>query len=970
MVDGMSQREIIEEVEGERMEAVKKQVPEMVKEETTPKKGKYMSMWWKTYYVYAVSSLIILITVVVVLAVKHFWPFGNGTLLNGDFIAQGWPFIMEFKEKLASGDSLLYTWNAGFGTNFYSILSYGMFNPFTLIYMLVPEKYILQTSTILFVINLLAMNGTMLYFLSHRPVHALPQKRIVNMLFSLSYTLCMYTVSNINNWTFLIVAAIFPLIILGLEQFVANKGWKLYFITLMLSFLFNYYFTGLFCIFIVLYYLTLEFGSFRIFAKKSGKILLLSVLAIAVSSVLMVPTALQMAGQRYTKSELLDQTWFTTFFDIIKNFFALNRAVDRGSSYDSYGEVNLYYGLLMLMLTSLYFLNGKIKLSVRLKNLVLVALYIIAFNCNGLNYVFHMMHYPTWFPNRFSLFFTLLCIILAYEGWVALEETKFQSLTLIKGVLVGMDWAVLTVLCFAFAETVEYQFTYYFSIMIFLFYMVALLVISLLKGKGKQILVVLGCVELVLNFDYAFIYRSASQSASDYAEVKESEQEVLDMYIGDEMYGYARILEGNDIVTGSNGGLLFDKKTNSIFASSMSNVNAFLRSQGVVSGGNMIQSYTYTPATMSMMNLQYIIYDYNVGGKKMPEELYSAKTNVYDHYEKIAEQQDIVIYENPTVLSLGYMIDPAAEGYYSDLIEAGKQSGYAPDAINAWVEAVSGVSDVIKPVQLTIQDVEALNCEAIVADGVFYAMQKFGQQDIDTITENAEQVWVKKDSGDYSREDDSVIRLDCVAEEAGEYYVDMGLSYASLGYMEAGEECHIYYKLDKTILNNNMGYSSDIQTYAFDYDQWQKAYDILSQQQMEVTNYTSTEVEGTIDVEQDGLLFTSIPYDDNWNVYVDGKEAEIVPLWDSSFIALRLDAGEHTIQAKYKQRGIVWGGVLSVAAILLSAGLIVYTKKKKDIVLEDTETDGWQETFYSEEDLLERQERQKRKKQQENPEEE
>lgn len=970
MVDGMSQREIIEEVEGERMEAVKKQVPEMVKEETTPKKGKYMSMWWKTYYVYAVSSLIILITVVVVLAVKHFWPFGNGTLLNGDFILQGWPFIMEFKRKLATGDSLLYTWHAGFGTNFYSILSYGMFNPFTLIYMLVPESYILQTSTVLFVINLLAMNGTMLYFLTHRPMHALPQNRIANMLFSLSYTLCMYMVSNINNWTFLIVAAIFPLIILGLERFVANKGWKLYFVTLMLSFLFNYYFTGLFCIFIILYYLTLEFDGFRVFVKKSGKIFLISVLAIAVSAVLMLPTALQMRGQSYTKSVLLDQTWFTTFFDIVKNFLALNRAVDRGTASDSYGEVNLYYGLLMLMLTSLYFLNGKIKLSVRLKKLALVILYVIAFNCNGLNYVFHMMHYPTWFPNRFALFFTLLCIILAYEGWVALEETQFQSLTLVKGVLVGFGWVILSVLCFAFAETVEYQFTYYFSIMIFLFYMVALLVVSLLKGKGKQILVVLGCVELALNFDYAFIYRSSSQMASDYARIKEEEQSILDEYTMDEAYGYSRILEGNDIVMGSNGGLLLSKKTNSVFASSMSNVNVFLNSQGVVSGGNIMQSYTYTPATMSMMNLQYILYDYNVGSRKMPEELYSSETNVYDHYDAIAEQNDVSLYENPTVLSLGYMIEPGAETYYSDLIGEGKQSGYAADSINEWVEALSGVPDVMKAKQLTVQNVEALNCEVIVADGAFYAMQKFEQKDIDAITENAKQFWIKRNTETYSQDDDSVIRLDCVAPEAGEYYVDMGLSFAPVGYLEAGEECHIYYKLDKAILNNNMGYSGYIQNYVFDYDQWQKAYDILSQQQMKVTGYSSTEVEGEIQVQQEGLLFTSIPYDENWKVYVDGKETDVIPLWNSSFIAVRLDAGEHTIRAEYKQKGIVLGGIVSIIAILLSVGLIVYTKKKKDILLENMQTYSPKDTFYSEEYLLERQERQKKKKEQENPDDE
>ena len=104
-------------------------------------------------------------------------------------------------------------------------------------------------------------------------------------------------------------------------------------------------------------------------------------------------------------------------------------------------------------------------------------------------------------------------------------------------------------------------------------------------------------------------------------------------------------------------------------------------------------------------------------------------------------------------------------------------------------------------------------------------------------------------------------------------------------------------------------------------------------------------------------------------MYVDGKETDVIPLWNSSFIAVRLDAGEHTIRAEYKQKGIVLGSIVSIIAILLSVGLIVYTKKKKDILLEDMQTYSLKDTFYSEEYLLERQEGQKKKKEQENPEE-
>ena len=87
--------------------------------------------WWKEYYVYVISSLLILITVAVTMMLKHYWPFGDMVLLDGDYILQTWPFVADLQEKVRSGESILYTWGAGLGTNLYSILAYGLLSPAT-----------------------------------------------------------------------------------------------------------------------------------------------------------------------------------------------------------------------------------------------------------------------------------------------------------------------------------------------------------------------------------------------------------------------------------------------------------------------------------------------------------------------------------------------------------------------------------------------------------------------------------------------------------------------------------------------------------------------------------------------------------------------------------------------------------------------------------------------------------------------
>lgn len=885
----------------------------------------------KNYYVYLVSSLLIVITSLIVLAMKQAWPFGDSSLLAGDYLYQTWPFLTDLREKLQTGESIIYTWHAGYGTNLYSILAFGMFNPISLILILAPKEAFIPLGTVIYVLILVMMNCSMIFYLTHRQGPHLRKDQIANMLFSISYACCMYTVANSNLWYFLLCAVLFPLIILGLENYVAGKSWTLYAITLALAFIFNYYFAGLFCIYIILYYLTLQFKDARDFAKKSIKILGISIVSILISSVILIPTAMQMMGQSYTASTYKPGIWFTTIFDIIKNLFIFNRNIGIGSEATSYGEVSLYFGLLVLLLTTLFFLNRKIRKSIRIKKLILVIIYIVAFDLNGLNYVMHLFHYPSWYPNRFSLFFVLLCIILAYEAWVSMEEEMYQNITILKGLVVGIGWLLATVLCFAFAENIDYQFTYYYSMMIFMFYMVSLLILPLAKQKWARILVVIGSVEICCNFVFAVIFKSIQGQMTTRIDRDIVMRDVLDSADLEEHMGFSRSNSGQDLLVGKNSGMLYGYNGTSIFASSIGDIKTFLSKIGINAGGNIILPYTYSIPTASLLGVQYIIADNLVSKEQvMPGSLFSMSQDLYAEYEEIKLENDIVIYENPTVLSLGYMVPADVEKYE----EAMNQEISGIENINYYTEAVSGVTNVFERMNLEIKNIETINCYGVLDNEQIYLAsdkETFEDQEI-TLSAHA---LTSKNNGEYLQTENSYIRLDYEAAEDGVYYACINSIMTYVGELKKGEVGYFCVNPAEFVTGEQWVFSTNITLYRFQEDKWKQAYEKLSQQQLNVTHYDSTTVDGTIEVKEDGIFFTSVPYDKSWHLYVDGEEIEIHPLWYGAFVSTTLSEGTHSIHLEYRQCGLGLGIAGSIVAAVLLAGWILFERRHKNVAISE-----------------------------------
>lgn len=80
-------------------------------------------------------------------------------------------------------------------------------------------------------------------------------------------------------------------------------------------------------------------------------------------------------------------------------------------------------------------------------------------------------------------------------------------------------------------------------------------------------------------------------------------------------------------------------------------------------------------------------------------------------------------------------------------------------------------------------------------------------------------------------------------------------------------------------------------------------------------------IEGTIDLERPGYFITTIPYDENFEVLVDGEQVGTEEV-DTAFLGFRIGAGKHEVRMVYHAPGVKAGKILSMvgAAIFFCVG--------------------------------------------------
>ena len=75
-------------------------------------------------------------------------------------------------------------------------------------------------------------------------------------------------------------------------------------------------------------------------------------------------------------------------------------------------------------------------------------------------------------------------------------------------------------------------------------------------------------------------------------------------------------------------------------------------------------------------------------------------------------------------------------------------------------------------------------------------------------------------------------------------------------------------------------------------------------------------LEGTLEVQNDGFLITSFPYDTNFTLQIDGKKAALLKV-NTAFVGAKITKGKHRITLSYHAPGKLAGFALSLAGLLI-----------------------------------------------------
>ena len=129
--------------------------------------------------------------------------------------------------------------------------------------------------------------------------------------------------------------------------------------------------------------------------------------------------------------------------------------------------------------------------------------------------------------------------------------------------------------------------------------------------------------------------------------------------------------------------------------------------------------------------------------------------------------------------------------------------------------------------------------------------------------------------------------------------------------------------------NNISDYNTEVTRYYFDKNKVQEIYDVIKQNQIHYTSYKDSKIEGKIKVDKEQIIFTSIPYDTNWIIKIDGKKIKPIKIFDS-LIGIETTPGNHIISMEYKTHFII---PLLISIISIIIYLIKYLKNRKEQII-------------------------------------
>ena len=676
------------------------------------------------------------------------------------------------------------------------------------------------------------------------------------IVFSTAYALSGFVAAYSWDIMWMDCIALFPLIMIGLERLVQEKKAGLYYITLALCIFCNYYISIMICIFLVFAFVLLFFSQKK---GKGGAVLRFgwySLLAGASSAILLLPEIAVLSVSGSAEGGFPKTAEF--YFNILAE---LGRGAAVTSVYTGNDHwPNLYAGAFSLFLVWIYVLNRRISWKEKVPRIAMLAFFLVSFAENQLDYIWHGMHFPQALPGRQSFLYSFVLLSMGFAAVRKRKGTKIWHIAV--AAIVSMMLLLLS--GWYGDETVTEPVSLVITALFICVYAVTF-VLTKITGKKKrlafaQFAVFVAVAELAINMaatGFGTTSRVAyTEKQTDYENLLKTAKEDNE----ETGSGFYRV-EDTERKT-KNDDSLYGYASATIFSSLMNLDVSHLFQSLFMEGGKNFYCYNgATPLSSSLFSVKYMLSD-----SALEESPYRTL---------IGGSGSSFLYRNNYSLPLGFVMDEQAIANWTS------STADRMASLNSLTSALGAEGQMLYPATC-VTDANAGDTTIDIAeDGYYYA--DYVSCTSDTLTVNRSDGWTKQ----YSK-------------TSHRYLIE-------LGECKAGDEIHI--------LNSNME-SIEFQVYQLNEKVVQQAFDTLNAQTMQLTDMTDRKIEGKIQVQNAGRLILSVPADEGWTLYVDGKETEIEPLADA-LVGVHLEKGSYTIKLCYTTPGLKVGAGISLGAVIL-----------------------------------------------------
>lgn len=327
--------------------------------------------------------------------------------------------------------------------------------------------------------------------------------------------------------------------------------------------------------------------------------------------------------------------------------------------------------------------------------------------------------------------------------------------------------------------------------------------------------------------------------------------------------------------------------------------------------GNYINSYTYNPQTPvynAMFGIKYLVNN-------------SEKIKLNDKiYTQVTSNEKFTAYENKYSLPIAFCVSNNIENWNSSFNNPFEtQADFIEKATG-----VSGVFDTLVPTEINYSNLNEFGDDEIMTGNYMFSKTSVGESSSFTLTFTPEKdqnvyVYVKSDDVDTItvRDLDGNLQIDQDVDE--EYILDIG---------ECKANKPIF--IDIPVAETASGYV-DAFVVGLNTEKFEEAYKIMKSGSINMTEFSDTGFKGTVDAAEDCILYTSVNFDDSWEIMVDGKALtydDVIQIGDALF-GIKLTAGEHKIIFDYQPKGLKQGAIISVISAALVIILLFIPDDKK-----------------------------------------